>query len=117
MDPSQTYHDMMAALQEGDQDAARELALALQNWFACGGFCPPQQSREAIDAAVANVLAQTAAAVVVPFSLICQHCDAGMEMSSEAEATAAGWTGIEYAPELPTANYLGTCPNCKADEQ
>jgi hypothetical protein len=40
-----------------------------------------------------------------------------MDIGSEAEALAAGWSGIEYAPELPSANYCGTCPDCQANEQ
>lgn len=113
MDPNQTYHDMIAAHQGGDQANARELALALKGWFDRGGFCPAGQAREAIDTAIAEILSEANA----EFSLTCQHCDAGMEISCEAEATAAGWTGIEYAPDLPSANYVGTCPDCQEENK
>jgi hypothetical protein len=48
-----------------------------------------------------------------PFTLVCINCDAGDRINSEAEALAAGWTGIEFAPDLPMANYLGVCPDCR----
>jgi hypothetical protein len=49
----------------------------------------------------------------VPFSLVCEACDAGTEMNSHAEAVAAGWRDIEYAPDQPQANYVGRCPDCR----
>lgn len=48
------------------------------------------------------------------FSLVCQHCDAGMEISTYEEALVAGWIEIDYAPDLPMANFLGVCPVCQA---
>lgn len=48
----------------------------------------------------------------VVFSLVCEQCDAGMEIASHAEALALGWTEIRYAPELPMANFVGVCPDC-----
>lgn len=47
------------------------------------------------------------------FSLTCAECDAGQEIPSQAEAEAAGWTEICYAPDLPMANFLGLCPECR----
>ena len=47
-----------------------------------------------------------------PFSLVCSHCDAGMDIRSYEQATAAGWSDIDYAPGLPMANFLGICPDC-----
>ncbi len=48
----------------------------------------------------------------VPFSLVCETCDAGMEIESYEQAVAEGWTGIEYDPDLPQANFVGLCPDC-----
>ncbi len=48
-----------------------------------------------------------------PFSLVCLECDAGMHIESHAQAIAEGWTDIDYAPDLPMANYLGLCPDCR----
>jgi hypothetical protein len=53
----------------------------------------------------------------VPFSLVCEQCDAGMEIGSFSEALAAGWTDVRPAPDLPSANYLGLCPDCRAEEE
>jgi len=49
----------------------------------------------------------------VPFSLTCEGCDGGMEIESYEAAIAAGWTEIDYAPDLPMANFLGLCPVCR----
>jgi hypothetical protein len=49
----------------------------------------------------------------VPFSLVCQTCDGGMEIESYEAALAAGWTEICYAPDLPMAYFLGLCPRCR----
>ena len=49
----------------------------------------------------------------VPFSLVCSDCDAGMNVGSNDQAMAEGWTGIDYAPGLPMANFVGLCPDCR----
>jgi hypothetical protein len=49
----------------------------------------------------------------VPFTLVCLHCDAGMDIDSHEQAIAEGWTDIDYAPDLPMANYVGQCPDCR----
>ena len=49
----------------------------------------------------------------VPFSLVCYECDAGMYIESHGQATAEGWMEIDYAPDLPMANYIGLCPDCR----
>jgi hypothetical protein len=49
----------------------------------------------------------------VPFSLVCSECDAGMEIETYDQALAEGWTDIDYAPDLPMANFIGLCPNCR----
>lgn len=53
--------------------------------------------------------------VPAPFSLSCFGCDAGDEIQSKAEATAKGWTKIEFSPADATCNYMGLCPECKWD--
>ncbi len=47
-----------------------------------------------------------------PFSLVCRECDAGMDVKSHSQAMADGWTDIDYAPDLPMANFVGLCPEC-----
>lgn len=49
----------------------------------------------------------------VPFSLVCSECDAGMNIESLEQATTEGWTEIDYAPDLPMANFIGLCPDCR----
>ncbi len=51
-----------------------------------------------------------------PFSLVCIHCDAGMEIGSYEEALAQSWTEVSYAPDLPMANFIGLCPACRQEE-
>jgi hypothetical protein len=53
----------------------------------------------------------------VPFSLVCEQCDAGMEIGSYEEAVAQGWHFIQYAPDLPMANFVGLCPACRQAEE
>jgi hypothetical protein len=40
-----------------------------------------------------------------------------MEFESFEQAIAAGWTDIEFAPDLPMANYCGLCPDCRQAEE
>jgi hypothetical protein len=49
----------------------------------------------------------------VPFSLVCSDCDAGMEIRKYDQALAEGWTNVDYAPDLPMANFIGLCPECR----
>ena len=49
----------------------------------------------------------------VPFSLVCCECDAGTHIKSNDQAVAEGWTEIDYAPDLPMANFVGLCPECR----
>jgi hypothetical protein len=51
--------------------------------------------------------------VEVAFTLVCRECDAGMGIHSEEEAGAEGWTDIDYAPDMPMANFVGLCPDCQ----
>jgi hypothetical protein len=48
----------------------------------------------------------------VPFSLVCSECDAGTHIESQDQAMAEGWADIDYAPDLPMANFIGLCPEC-----
>ena len=117
MDPNQTYLDMFAAMKACDFATARELALALKEWFAKGGFYPHQYTREAMHAYIASVLRRTEGhGDQVPFSLTCRHCDAGMGIESEEQAMSEGWTEIEPAFALAEANFCGLCPECKSDQ-
>jgi hypothetical protein len=50
---------------------------------------------------------------VEPFSLVCRECDAGVDIDSYEQALAAGWSEIDYAPDLPMANFVGLCPDCR----
>jgi hypothetical protein len=49
----------------------------------------------------------------VPFTLVCRDCDAGMCIESQDQAVAEGWAEIDYAPDLPMANFVGLCPDCQ----
>ena len=51
------------------------------------------------------------------FSLVCENCDAGDDMLNEVDARAAGWSQIEYAPDLPMANFVGLCPHCNRERE
>jgi hypothetical protein len=50
-----------------------------------------------------------------PFTLVCAQCDAGDHITSYDQALTEGWTRIEFAPDLPMANYVGICPDCRDD--
>ncbi len=60
MDPNQTFLDMFHAMRDGDYATGRELAIALKDWFARGGFYPYQYTPEAMNAYIADVLRRTA---------------------------------------------------------
>lgn len=53
----------------------------------------------------------------VPFSLVCERCDNGMEIDSYEAALAAGWTEICYEPDLLMAYFIGLCPRCRQLEE
>jgi hypothetical protein len=53
----------------------------------------------------------------VVFSLVCEVCDAGSNITCHEQAIAEGWTDIIYAPDLPMANFVGLCPDCKREEE
>ena len=51
----------------------------------------------------------------VPFSLVCETCDAGMEIETYEQALGDGWTDIQFTPDLPQANFVGLCPECSRE--
>jgi Fe2+ or Zn2+ uptake regulation protein len=53
----------------------------------------------------------------VVFSLVCERCDAGMEIETHEQAMDEGWADISYEPDLPSANFLGLCPDCRRAEE
>ncbi len=115
MDPNQTFLDMFEAMKANDFETARELALALKDWFAKGGFYPHQFTPQAMHAYLASVLRRTAGHGPV-FSLVCRHCDAGGGIAGEEQAIGEGWSEIEPAFALPNANFCGLCPDCQSLE-
>jgi hypothetical protein len=115
MDPQKTYRDLLDALDDGDTETARDLALALQRWLACGGFSPASLTPEAMTSAITAAFSPSSPTgnPDPAFTLICSECDAGGDIATEEEAIAAGWSQIRPAPDLPQANFLGLCPNCR----
>ena len=61
MEPTTCYRDMLASLQDGDIEAAREHALNLRRWLNRGGFCPQGQNIVAVISQLDRVLRMTAA--------------------------------------------------------
>jgi hypothetical protein len=53
----------------------------------------------------------------VVFSIVCQRCDADSHLTCHEQAIAEGWFWIAYAPDLPIANFVGLCPDCKREEE
>jgi hypothetical protein len=51
----------------------------------------------------------------VPFVIACVECDCDSP-DSYAEAIAAGWTQISYAPDGFSANFYGYCPEHRLTE-
>jgi hypothetical protein len=76
-----------------------------------GGGWPPGRSIDIYSREDSMRPAQSNA-TDAPFSLVCRDCDAGMNITSHDHAVAEGWTEIDYAPELPMANFVGLCPEC-----
>lgn len=115
MDPQQTYCDLLDALKCGDTETARDLALDLQHWLARGGFAPQPLGTEIVSEIIAAALRPSAESgrPGIVFTLVCEECDAGDDITSEGEALAAGWSRIQFAPDLPQANFVGLCPECR----
>ena len=60
MDPTACYLDMFAAMNDGDLETARELALSLRDWLEGDGFYPPGYSEDEVREYLSRVLRQTA---------------------------------------------------------
>ena len=60
MDPTTCYLDMIAAMNSGDFDHARELAIALRDWLEEDGFYPPGHPEEEVADYLNCVLRRTA---------------------------------------------------------
>lgn len=50
----------------------------------------------------------------VAFSLVCELCDAGMEVDSLEAAILLGWIRIGYDDGLGW-NFIGMCPDCQRE--
>lgn len=115
MDPQAVYQELLDALRQHDMETARELAETLHDWLARGGFAPqplgPETVAEVLVTVRHPVTAQCPADTA--FTLVCEDCDAGQEIGAEVEAVIAGWTRLEFAPDLPQANFVGLCPACR----
>jgi Fe2+ or Zn2+ uptake regulation protein len=48
----------------------------------------------------------------VAFSLVCERCDAAIEIETHEQAMNEGWTDIS-----PSANFIGLCPDCRRAEE
>ena len=59
MDPTACYREMLAALDDGDIDAAREHAENLKRWLDRGGFCPEGQNIVDVKRRLNEVLGMT----------------------------------------------------------
>lgn len=53
----------------------------------------------------------------VAFSLVCERCDAGMEVETHEQALDEAWANVRFEPELSMANFLGLCPDCREAEE
>jgi len=56
------------------------------------------------------------------FSLTCRQCDAGQHITCYEEAVLEGWMEIHEAEEDwrtsdMLGNYMGLCPDCRAEEE
>lgn len=61
MDPTACYREMLASLQYGDSESAREHALNLRRWLNSGGFGPQDQDVVAVISQLDRVLRLTIA--------------------------------------------------------
>ena len=60
MDPTRCYLDLIAAMESGSLDDARELAIALRDWLDDGGFYPPGHAEKEVAGYLNSVLRMTA---------------------------------------------------------
>ena len=117
MDPTACYLEMILSMQEVNFETARDFALNLKRWLDRGGFYPQEENILEVNGHLARVLRiTTPGAPPEPeiFSLTCSECDYGDGITTEVEAIEEGWSDIWPAPDLPMANYVGTCPFCRS---
>lgn len=58
----------------------------------------------------------SSAQVTRVFSLCCTGCDAGGDIETPEQAIAQGWSDIDEDFDGRSWNYLGTCPDCRAED-
>ncbi len=133
MDPQETWRMLLDAWFYRKWDDVLELSEALLLWLEKDGFAPQVEHPRELGPDLNRLLVKTAAEFLrrratvvlespngipqdVPFSLTC--CDCNNEgPDTYDEATAEGWSGIEYVPHLSSENFLGRCPVCLANDQ
>ena len=59
----------------------------------------------------------SSAQVTCVFSLCCVCCDGGSDIDTPEQAIAEGWSDIEEDFDGFSWNYLGTCPECREDDE
>lgn len=60
MDPTQCYLEMLNSMNDGDLTTARQLAVALSEWLAKGGFHPENYPPDEVEASMMHVFRQSA---------------------------------------------------------
>lgn len=132
MDPQATWNALLSAWTEGDWQEVFDLAEALLDWLANGGFSPEVNAgrrmgadwNRAVAIAACEFSLGRADEVLsdpqsiprsVPFSLTCASCNNEGPSSLET-AVAASWRGVIYTPAGLSENFLGHCPDCQKRE-
>ena len=133
MDPQTTWRMLLDSWSFRHWEDVIEQSEDLLNWLNKDGFTPriehlqqhgPDLNRllvkttcEFLQSRAKSVLASP---ILIPadvvFSLKCFTCS-NLGPNSYDKATAEGWDGIEYLPQLSLQNFLGTCPGCRANDQ
>jgi hypothetical protein len=126
MDPQATWRQLIESWTSHDWETVQESADSLLSWLGRNGV-PPETIRgtrvggewnRVVVRAVCEYATELMERVLsdsngvpahVPFSLSCTDCDVPGPASFD-EATNAGWTQIEFAPEAIAENFLGLCP-------
>ncbi len=132
MDPQVTWDLLINEWTQCNWIDVHELAEALQDWMADGGF-PPDTSggkyvggewNRIVALAVCKFTLRTANAALnspngipsdVPFAMSCQDCSNEGPNSYDA-AISEGWKLVRYTPAGLSENFLGRCPVCQKSE-
>ncbi|MEO1995891.1 MAG: hypothetical protein ABGZ17_11515 [Planctomycetaceae bacterium] len=126
MDPQATWNRMLDAWKHQCWEELQEAATDLGDWTSRGGFPPEVQTEDRMgmlwNRAVARAVCELAINICwqvfqspdgiphgLPFSLSCVDCDVDSPPNYEAARTA-GWTGIEFRPDMQAAIFRGYCP-------